>query len=66
MVRNLLTFIFYIFPGDNEEKTKKKYCVGVAAVDLSTEGNEKSKVQNSHFEKMSGPCQDVYYQRKKF
>ena len=49
-------------------------------MDLSTEGNKKSKVQNSHFEKnvdqnsfvwekrnifRSGPCQDVYYQRKK-
>ena len=49
-------------------------------MDLSTEGNEKSKVQNQHFQKNvnqkffarekrkifhSGPCQDVFYQRKK-
>ena len=54
--------------------------MGVTAVDLSSEGNEKSKVQNQHFEKKcqpkkivrekrkifhSGPCQDAYCQKKK-
>ena len=81
MVRNLLTFFTFTFLPEITKKKQKKYCVGVTAVDLSTEGNEKSKVQNPHFEKnvnqnvfvrekrnifRSGPCQEAYCQKKKF
>ena len=55
MVRNLLTCIFFTFLPEIAKKKQKKYCVGVIAVDLSTEGNEKSKVKNPHFEKKCQP-----------
>ena len=47
----LVDFYFFTFLQEITKKEPKKILWGVAAMDLSTESNEKSKVQNSHFEK---------------
>ena len=56
--------------GINEEKTDEKIILwGIAVVDLSTEGNEKSNIQNSHIEKNQPKMSfrdmsEIYCQRK--